>query len=115
VKVGQKVTKGQVLALLGNSGNSTAPHLHFQLMAGPEALNSDGLPFTWDQYTLYGAIDSSGVSRLLDTPQSERNSYALGTSAIRFPGKNTGAPAVGGGDPAALPQDSTLGAEGVGG
>jgi murein DD-endopeptidase MepM/ murein hydrolase activator NlpD len=115
VKVGQKVTKGQVLALLGNSGNSTAPHLHFQLMAGPEALNSDGLPFTWDRYTLYGSIDSSGTPRLLDTPQSERNSYALGISAIRFPGKNTGAAAVGGGDPTTLPQDSTLGTEGVGG
>ncbi|MCU1524179.1 MAG: peptidase [Microbacteriaceae bacterium] len=115
VKVGQKVTKGQVLALLGNSGNSTAPHLHFQLMAGPEALNSDGLPFTWDRYTLYGAIDSSGVPRLLDTPQSERNSYALGISAVRFPGKNTGAAVVGSGDPTTLPQDPALGTEGVGG
>jgi murein DD-endopeptidase MepM/ murein hydrolase activator NlpD len=115
VKVGQKVTKGQVLALLGNSGNSTAPHLHFQLMAGPEALNSDGLPFTLDQYILYGAIDSSGVPRLLDTPQSERNSYALGTSAIRFPGKNTGAAAIGGGNPTALPQDSPFDTVGVGG
>jgi hypothetical protein len=84
-------------------------------MAGPQPLNSDGLPFTWDRYTLYGSIDSSGVPRLLDTPQSESNSYALGISAIRFPGKNTGAALVGGGDPTTLPQDSTLGTEGVGG
>src|SRR6266516_3378693 len=29
VRLGQKVRRGQVLALLGNSGNSESPHLHF--------------------------------------------------------------------------------------
>ncbi|MCE5317538.1 MAG: M23 family metallopeptidase [Parachlamydia sp.] len=29
VKMGEKVERGQVIALLGNSGNSDAPHLHF--------------------------------------------------------------------------------------
>jgi murein DD-endopeptidase len=32
VKLGHTVKAGQLLALLGNSGNSDAPHLHFQLM-----------------------------------------------------------------------------------
>jgi hypothetical protein len=115
VKVGQKVKRGQVLALLGNSGNSTAPHLHFQLMAGPQPLNSDGLPFTWDSYTLYGAIDSSGVPRLLDSPRNEHTSYALGTSAIRFPGKSTGAAEPGSADPSTLPPESSLAVEDLGG
>jgi len=31
VSVGQRVTRGQVLGLCGNSGNSDEPHLHYQL------------------------------------------------------------------------------------
>ena len=44
VKKGDKVKQGQVLGLLGNSGNSTAPHLHFQLMKGADFLTARGLP-----------------------------------------------------------------------
>jgi murein DD-endopeptidase MepM/ murein hydrolase activator NlpD len=44
VESGQRVTQGQVLGLLGNSGNSDAPHLHYHLMAGPVLFQSDGLP-----------------------------------------------------------------------
>jgi murein DD-endopeptidase MepM/ murein hydrolase activator NlpD len=44
VKTGDKVRQGEVLGLLGNSGNSDAPHLHYQLMAGALIFRSDGLP-----------------------------------------------------------------------
>jgi murein DD-endopeptidase MepM/ murein hydrolase activator NlpD len=35
VHVGDEVRRGQVLALMGNSGNSDAPHLHFGIEDGP--------------------------------------------------------------------------------
>jgi murein DD-endopeptidase MepM/ murein hydrolase activator NlpD len=45
VKVGDKVKKGDTLAHLGNSGTSSAPHLHFHLMDSPSVLGSNGLPY----------------------------------------------------------------------
>lgn len=35
VKVGDRITKGQVIGLCGNSGNSSEPHLHYQLQKTP--------------------------------------------------------------------------------
>jgi hypothetical protein len=50
VAVGDKVTRGQVLGLVGNSGNTLAPHLHFQMMDSPRSLESNGLPYEIDRY-----------------------------------------------------------------
>ena len=47
VAVGDRVTAGQPLAECGNSGNSAEPHLHFQLMSGPDVTSAHGLRFTW--------------------------------------------------------------------
>lgn len=35
VKVGDKVKKGQIIGLCGNSGNSSEPHLHYQFQDAP--------------------------------------------------------------------------------
>ena len=57
VKVGDRVAAGQTLASLGNTGNSNAPHLHFQLMDGPTPLGSEGLPYTFSSFTAEGRLE----------------------------------------------------------
>src|SRR6185436_14376486 len=59
VKVGDRLTTGQVIAVLGNTGNSDAPHLHFHVMSTPDPLRSDGLPFVFKSFRLDSRIAST--------------------------------------------------------
>jgi murein DD-endopeptidase MepM/ murein hydrolase activator NlpD len=68
VRMGEEVTAGQRLGRLGNSGNSTAPHLHFQLSDGPDPLTSTSLPFVFDRYTLAGTADLEGLRAAFMAP-----------------------------------------------
>jgi hypothetical protein len=54
VHPGEHVRRGQVLGLVGNSGNSVAPHLHFQINDGPFSLGSNGLPYEIDDFQVLG-------------------------------------------------------------
>jgi murein DD-endopeptidase MepM/ murein hydrolase activator NlpD len=54
VRKGERVRRGQVLGLVGNSGNSVAPHLHFHVMDGASALDSNGLPYEIDAFEVAG-------------------------------------------------------------
>jgi hypothetical protein len=58
VRPGDQLSTGQVLGNLGNTGNSSAPHLHFHVMDGPDFLKADGLPFVFDSFALDGRMAS---------------------------------------------------------
>ena len=54
VAPGDRVRRGQGLGKLGNSGNTSAPHLHFHIMAGAAAIGSNGIPYVIDAFALAG-------------------------------------------------------------
>lgn len=52
VSVGQNIKKGEVIGRVGHSGNSFAPHLHFQLMDSSDIATANGIPCAFEEYEL---------------------------------------------------------------
>lgn len=50
VRAGQSVRIGEVIGRVGHTGNSTMPHLHFQLMDDPDPLEARGIPCAFRSY-----------------------------------------------------------------
>lgn len=59
VGVGDTVRRGDVLGLVGNSGNSTEPHLHFHVSSDPSPLATEGLPYVLERFWQQGDITRS--------------------------------------------------------
>jgi len=70
VKVGNRVRTGDVLGLLGNTGNTDTPHLHFHVMDGPSPLLSNGLPYVFTNFTGRGAITDEAAINPPFPPQA---------------------------------------------
>ena len=53
VEPGQRVRVGDGLGKVGHTGNSTAPHLHFQLMNSADLLSARGIPCAFREYEVF--------------------------------------------------------------
>ncbi|MFG1381764.1 M23 family metallopeptidase [Xanthobacter versatilis] len=61
VKLGDKVRTGDIIGLLGNTGNTNAPHLHFHVMDGPSPLDANGLPYAFTRFEGQGVANPAGA------------------------------------------------------
>ena len=59
IRPGVMLQAGEKIGEVGNTGSSTAPHLHFQVMDRPSVLNSTGLPFVFARQFLAGHVAGS--------------------------------------------------------
>ncbi|HEU4689575.1 MAG TPA: M23 family metallopeptidase [Vicinamibacterales bacterium] len=102
VRKGDRVRRGQVLGLVGNTGNSTEPHLHFHLSDRGQALDSEGIPYVFDRFELEAAgpdvtrafrtvgqnlqIDAASITEWFARPsQTRKNEIPLMNALIAFP------------------------------
>ena len=88
VEIGETVKAGQVLGLLGNTGNTDAAHLHFQLSDGPDVLTATSLPFVIDAWTLTGTVSAEGSRtdlRVVGPPEPQTNTFPLEMTVADFP------------------------------
>ena len=86
VKVGDKVAKGDVIARLGNSGNSSEAHLHFQLSRTPLIFSSDSVPYVFDEFSVAGSVDEATNGIVHEpTPGPRRAELPLALTVVDFP------------------------------
>jgi biotin carboxyl carrier protein len=97
VRVGDQVSRGQQLGLIGNSGISTTPHLHFQILTTPTYFPADSTPYVFDSFTLLGRIpvrlwdDNLGLQptgalpfEAANPPSARANELPLDRDVVRF-------------------------------
>lgn len=64
VKVGDRVKKGQVLAELGNTGNSGGPHLHFHVVDQNMILAAEGIPYVYESFEIMRKLDANDAEKI---------------------------------------------------
>ena len=67
VRPGARLRAGDLIGRVGNSGNSNAPHLHFQVMDAPSSsfLDATGLPFVFDTQLLEGTVPTPNSAQAI--------------------------------------------------
>jgi murein DD-endopeptidase len=85
VKLGDRVRRGAVLGLVGNSGNSTEPHLHFHIADGNSPLGAEGVPYVHETLEIVGRCASLMGGCKTEAPQTLRGIMPQANELVRFP------------------------------
>lgn len=85
VRLNDRVRKGQVVGLVGNSGNSTEPHLHFHISDGASPLGSEGIPYGYDLFEIVGRCRAFNTGCERGAPVVRRGEVPLANVLIQFP------------------------------
>ena len=85
VRKGDRVKRGQVLGLVGNSGNSTEPHLHFHLSDSASPLGSEGIPYVHESFEVIGSCRSLMGNCTRPAPETRRREMPFANMIVRFP------------------------------
>ena len=88
VKTGDIVKEGQVLGLMGNSGNSDIPHLHFQVVTDiPSFLGAEGYPHVYRSFNVTGEVNETLGAQRMSSPGYSLNQLwtEFGNFVTSFP------------------------------
>jgi hypothetical protein len=58
IRVGSRLARGEAIGRVGNTGSSTAPHLHFHISDGPDAVGSQGRPYVFDSFAFTHTVQN---------------------------------------------------------
>jgi hypothetical protein len=95
VRKGERVHAGEPLGLVGNSGNSTQPHLHFMVTDAPQPLVANGRPWVFGSWGFASRVSNLAgfndghPARIVAAPPPVRrhNQLPLQGAVVTFSGR----------------------------
>ena len=84
VKLGDNVRRGDVLGLLGNSGNSSEAHLDFHICSANSELGAVGLPYAFPSFEVQGKSWEWKSAGSTGTPRKATMEITMEDEWVRF-------------------------------